>query len=64
MVALTGSSSTLDGLIELVSWDNVRRQEEMNTSGVDVGRKLDVSVNLSRESTSIHDEQVHNTIYR
>ncbi len=55
MVALTGSSSTLNELIRVVSLDNARRQDQMDTEGFDRGRKIDVSVNLSHKSTGIHE---------
>ena len=46
LIAVTPSSSTLDELINVVKADNDRRQQDADTSGDLLPRKLDVSVPL------------------
>jgi hypothetical protein len=41
-IAITGSSSTLHGLIEMVRVDNNRRQRAMDETGDSIPRKLKV----------------------
>jgi hypothetical protein len=43
-IAITGSSSTLHDLINMVKVDNNRRQQEMDETGYDVPRELNVNV--------------------
>lgn len=45
-MAVTGSATSLDALIQLVHADNNRRQEEMNLLGAATPRQLNVRCHL------------------
>jgi hypothetical protein len=54
-VAVTGSATSLDALIQLVRSDNNRRQDEMNRLGASTPRQLDVRCLLVNPSTLFID---------
>ena len=62
-IAITASSSTLCDLIKMVELDNNRRQQEMDETGYDAYRKLDVSTFLSHQHLLIcHIDFIYNTV--
>ncbi len=65
LIAVTPSSSTLDELINVVKADNDRRQQDADTSGDLLPRKLDVSVPLFECRGTFHPEHLPSflTIY-